>query len=328
MISLWPILRQFFIPLLVLFGQIHNNSFAAERVSKDSLQPLPYLTNHSLSDSLSFVLPFSRAGNLILIQAKADSIEGNFILDTGCPHLVLNHTYFRHYPISEAAEERTGITGSEFSASSVLIREFSLGGMRYDRIKADLANLGNIENTKGVRILGLIGMQLLNRFELILDYDKNLIYFHLISRKEASVYSHAMLKDTSVYNVIPIEMIDQRIMIRGELSGKKIRLIIDSGAETNMLDSRLPSKIFENVTITGKLKLSGAGDTKIEVLRGDLNALKIGNESFESMPVLIANLEKTCFSYGGCVDGILGFDFLSLRKLGFNFVTGKMYIWK
>ena len=56
--------------------------------------------------------------------------------------------------------------------------------------------------------------------------------------------------------------------------------------------------------------------------------MKIGNKEIGSITVMVVNLEYTCFSVLGCVDGVLGFDFLSLHKIGFNFVTRKMYIWK
>src|SRR5215207_700895 len=58
-----------------------------------------------LSDSSSCIIPFNRVGNLIVIKAKVDTTEGNFILDTGAPHLVLNLTYFRDYPITTRADE-------------------------------------------------------------------------------------------------------------------------------------------------------------------------------------------------------------------------------
>lgn len=279
------------------------------------------------SDTGSFILPFSRAGNLILVQAKADSIEGSFVLDTGCPHLVLNLTYFRDYPV-HAGEERTGATGAGFSASRTHVADFGIGPFHQYRLEADLANLGNIENSKGVRILGLIGMELLTGFEMIIDYEKNLIYLQRVNRKLALASRHPMLADTSQYNIVPITITDSRIMVQTVLAGKKVKLIIDSGAETNLLDSRLPDKVFEQVSVTGRTTLNGAGNARIEVLKGDLRSLVIGARTVESLPILITNLEKTCFSYGGCVDGILGFDFLSLKKIGFNFVTGKMYIWK
>jgi hypothetical protein len=63
-------------------------------------------------------------------------------------------------------------------------------------------------------------------------------------------------------------------------------------------------------------------------LYGSLSDMKIANENIGQLPVLITSLENTCFSYNGCIDGVLGFDFLSLHKIGFNFVTRKMYIWK
>ena len=280
------------------------------------------------ADSSSFIIPFSRAGNLILVKATADTTTGNFVLDTGAPHLVLNLTYFRNYPVHSSEGEGKGITRSAFITSQTTIADFSWGPEHYYRLNADLANLGNIENSKGVRILGLIGMELLRNFEMIIDYEKNLIYLHRFRRKAPSSFRNELLADTAAYSVVPITITDNRIMLQSVLAGKKIKLIIDSGAETNLLDSRLPDKVFENVSITGRTILSGAGAGKIEVLKGDLQQLQIGNQSLSNLPVLITNLERTCFSYGGCVDGILGFDFLSLKKIGFNFVTNKMYIWK
>ncbi|MEO8405513.1 MAG: hypothetical protein ABI480_12985, partial [Chitinophagaceae bacterium] len=159
-------------------------------------------------DSISAVIPFSRAGNLILVKAKADSIEGNFILDTGSPFLVLNITYFRDYPSEEiVTEEQAGMNGTAGSVLQTMVREFSFGGIEYSRLKANLVDLGSIENNKGVKVFGLIGMQLFRQFEMIIDYDKNLIYLHRIAKKEAAVYRHEMLKDTSAYREMPIDIV-------------------------------------------------------------------------------------------------------------------------
>ncbi len=194
--------------ILVAFAAAFATASASTVADNDTLTAscirIELLASVSDADSSTFIIPFSRAGNLILVQAKADTTEGNFVLDTGCPHLVLNLTYFRDYPINANDEDRKGITGAKFTASRTTVASFSFGTARYYRLQADLANLGSIENTKGVKILGLIGMQLLDKFEMIIDYEKNLIYLHRISRKEASSYQHEMLKDTSNYNVVPI----------------------------------------------------------------------------------------------------------------------------
>jgi hypothetical protein len=281
------------------------------------------------NDTNTMAIPFSMAGNLIIVKAVADTMEGNFILDTGAPYLVLNLTYFRDYSqrvIDQA--EQTSMTGSSPTVAKTRVRTFTFGPLVFSPLDADLANLGHIENSKGVKILGLLGMELFRQCEMIIDYEKNLIYLHKISRKEAATYTHEMLKDTSAYRTFPIEITDNRIMVNTVMAGKKLKFIIDCAAERNVLSSKLPEKVFDHVVITGRVMLAGVDERKVEALYGDLKNMKMGSYDMGTLPMLITNLENTCFSYAGCIDGILGFDFLSLHRIGFNFVKRKMYIWK
>ncbi|MET0464031.1 MAG: pepsin/retropepsin-like aspartic protease family protein [Chitinophagaceae bacterium] len=280
------------------------------------------------TDSSTCIIPFTRVGNLIVIKGSADGLEGNFILDTGAPRLVLNMTYFRDYPMLAGEEEAGGITGGSSGNSPTALKKFDFGPVHYDRIEADRVNLGHIENTKGIKILGLMGVQLFKQFEMILDYEKSLIYLHLITRKEASSYRSEMLADTSQYNEFQIDLLEDKLITYAEMVGKKLTFVIDTGAESNVLDSRLPNKIFENVAITRRILLTGSGNKKVEALYGDMKNMKLGKLDIATLPVLVTNLEKMCFSYNKCLDGMLGFDFLSMHKIGFNFVKRKMYIWK
>jgi hypothetical protein len=278
------------------------------------------------SDSASCIIPFTRAGNLILIQAKADTASGFFVLDTGTPGLVLNLTYFRRYPTSNPVESG-GVTGGTLSAQTS-VDSFHLGPISYRHIDADLINLGHIENNKGVKIFGLMGLSLFERFEMIIDYNTNSLYLHLINKKEAATYRSPQLLDSTTYNIIPIDIEEHKMIVYLFLKGRKLKFIIDSGAETNVLDSRLPGKIFEQVEITRRVILNGSGNHKVEALYGDVKGLRLGNQDIAALPVLITNLQSMCDAYNNCLDGMLGFDFLSLHKIGFNFVNRKMYIWK
>jgi hypothetical protein len=113
-----------------------------------------------------------------------------------------------------------------------------------------------------------------------------------------------------------------------EVAGKKLKLVIDCAAESNIIDSRLPNKILELITITRRVKLTGPGERKVDALYGSLASMKMGLQQISNLPVIILNLEYTCFNDDLCVNGVLGFDFLSQHKIGFNFVSRKMYIWK
>jgi len=296
--------------------------------AKTAAAPVPTISIDPIvsSDSATCIIPFTRIGNLILIQAKADTTTGFFVLDTGAPGLVLNITYFRNYPTSNPIESG-GLTGS-VPATRTTVDSLRLGPISYFHLDADLINLGHIENNKGVKIFGLLGMRLFEHFEMIIDYSAGVIELHLIGRKEAALYHSAQLADAAAYNTIPIDIEEGKIIVYLYLKGKKLKFIIDSGAETNVLDSRLPNQVFEQVVITRRVTLNGSGDHKVEALYGNLKGLQIGGHEIGSLPVLITNLESMCDAYNNCLNGMLGFDFLSLHKIGFNFVNRKMYIWK
>ena len=262
-----------------------------------------------------------------MIEARADTTTGNFILDTGAPGLVLNITYFRNYPTVLPASGG-GITGSIPAVAHTTVGKFSFGAIKYNNLQANVINLGHIEDTRGMKIFGLLGVNLFKQFEMIIDYQRSVIYLHLIRRKESAIYKSEMLEDTLAYNTFPIDITENKIITRAEVSGKKLNFILDTGAESNVLDSRLPNRIFENVTISRRVTLSGTGSEKVEALYGDLKNLKIGNKTMEPLPILITNLEQMCLSYDYCIDGMLGFDFLSQHKIGFNFVKREMYLWK
>jgi Aspartyl protease len=282
------------------------------------------------TDRADFVLPFSRAGNLILIKAKADAIEGSFILDTGAPGLILNMTYFRDYPVSEhyAGEEGGGITGSVAGYGHTVVKKLSFGAVNYFKVEADRINLGHIENSKGIKIFGLLGVQLFKQFEMIIDYENSEIHLHHITKKDGKNYQHPLLSDTSSYSVFPIDLLENKILAFGKVGTRKLTFLVDTGAESNVIDSRLSGSVLDNVIITRRMVLNGAGNKKVDALYGDMSNLTFGDRSITSMPVLVTNLEKMCFAYNRCLDGMLGFDFLSMHKIGFNFVKRKMYIWK
>jgi len=275
------------------------------------------------------VIPFVRAGNLILLPAAIDSVKGNFILDTGAPGLVLNLTYFRNYrTTTHENESQAGLNSIQTSRVTTLIHKLQLDCISYQNIDADLVNLGHLENAKSVKILGLLGLELFKRFEMIIDYENNVLYLYNIPKKKKSRFRSELLKDTSSYQTLDINIVENKIITRMWVGGKRLRFIIDSGAEGNLLDSRLPNSIFDNVQVNRRVKLLGTGNEKVDALAGNLDNLRAGNMKIDNLPVMVTNLEKSCLSYINCTDGILGFDFLSLHKIGFNFVEQKMYIWK
>lgn len=281
------------------------------------------------ADSSTCTIPFLRAGNLILLQANVDGTPGSFILDTGAPGLVLNITYFRnHRVLEEVNEEQRGITGTVSNVKRTEVATVRFGCIVAGSQTADLVSLAHLENNKGRKIFGLIGLSLLKQFEVIIDYDNNELQLTKLNKRGAPADGTASPADKTGYDIIPIQVWDNKIVTSTIIGGKKLRLVIDTGAESNLLDGRLPGKVLDSVDIDRRIMLNGAGAQKVEALYGNLRNLSLDGHIFYNLPVIVTNLANTCLADNSCADGILGYDFLSLHKIGFNFVTNKMYIWK
>ena len=281
------------------------------------------------SDTADCVIPFIRAGKLILVQGKVDTTQGNFVLDTGAPELVLNSTYFRDYPVTEThMEERRAITATSSLAQRTMVEKFQLGTFHYFRIEADMVSLGHIENLRGVKILGLLGVSLFRECELIIDPVNQVLRLHHIRKKEAKVYQSPLLKDSSTYITYPFDLKDNRILVKAQIAGREVKFVLDCAAETNLVDSRLPQKVLDSIAIIGRIFLTGSEAAKKEALSGTIPWLSIGPLMVKRLPVVITSLANTCFDGVDCIGGVLGDDFLSRYQIAFNFVTCKMYIWR
>lgn len=279
------------------------------------------------ADTPTCSIPFTLAGKLILVKGHADSTVGNFIFDTGAQDLVLNSTYFRDYNIDHSADEtQQSITGQGASVQRTTIKLFRLGTFKYYQAEAQLVSLRHIEDSRGVKILGLLGVSMFKDCEIIIDYKNSLIHLHHISKKERKTYQHALINTQSVIAEYPFDLVDNRILVSTSLNGKKLPFVVDFAAESNIIDSRLPNRILDSIQVSGRVMLTGAGSRKVEALTGHVKDLKIGNLPVSQLPVIVTNLEGTCFGKDVCINGVLGYEFLSRYTLAFNFAKRRMYI--
>ncbi|MEX1188901.1 MAG: pepsin/retropepsin-like aspartic protease family protein [Bacteroidia bacterium] len=270
-------------------------------------------------------MPIKRAGNLLLLEVKADSVIGNFILDTGAPHLVLNKTYFRNYP-TFGSVYASGITGSASPGVETRLGTLDFGGIYFNDVDADMISLSHLEEKKGVKILGLIGLNLFKNLEILIDIERSTITLYRLSRTgEPLMLDEIHSKQPK--QILEIEDEAGVLVITGVLNSKRLRMYIDTGAESCVINSGASRKALEKVKITGSRRLIGAGGKQIEVLSGKVEGLEFKNFQFKSLPVTIANLNGLSTSYGTKIDGMLGYDFLASGRMSFNLNKKKMYIW-
>lgn len=259
-------------------------------------------------------IPFKRAGRLIIIEAEVDSLRGNFIFDTGAPYLVLNRTYFRKYRKRKSATA-SGITGNSNAVDLVKVNSLKLKNIAYSNLDADLINLGEIENVRGIKVLGLLGLNLFKGFEMEIDVRNNILKLYRTD-EEGNCMKNPSAFECEIQQ--PIRVYDNTIFTDCYIAGKKLRFGFDTGAETNALNSRVNKTILASISISGRRRLSGAGDGNVEILFGRLNDFKMADQTILGMQTMITNLDGISDVYGTQIDGMLGFDFLSKGVVRIN----------
>lgn len=305
-----------------VFGQLVPDTshaiavmWANERQVDD---PIP----QCVSDEIT--LPFTLAGRLILLEARVDTMVGNFILDTGAPFLVLNKSWFRRYGTTAVAQA-SGITGGISDVMSTMVREVQLGEVVYNQVEADVIELNHLENSRGIPIFGLLGLNLFKSFEVRIDYDKQQLKLFRLDKKGKRLSGHTQEKPLEE---VPFYLSNNTLLLDGTLAEVPMRFCLDSGAEVNVLHNRLPKKAMSGVMINSRSILTGTGNRRIEVLRGTMTGVHFHKFKVPPMPVLITHLGNMSRAYNLRIDGMLGYDFLSIAPVSINFVTNKITFWE
>ena len=272
--------------------------------------------------SKPLIIPIKKAGNLLLIEAKLDGVTGYFILDTGAPYLVLNSTYFRNYPhIQDYAA--LGVNNVEVDIFRTRVDRLEIRNLFYENLDADVANLGHLENSRNVKILGLLGTNLFTAFVLGIDVQQQFISLHTpadFNKANSSV----------PFNRIPFVLQNNTISVNGAMNGVQMNFVFDTGAEINVLDNELPDAVYESFIVQKRNTLNSSVGETIDVFAGVVLRAEVADLPFLSMKTIMTNLDGIGKVYGIKVDGILGYEFLAKSPLfiDFNAQELKIYIRK
>jgi hypothetical protein len=194
-------------------------------------------------------------------------------------------------------------------------------GLKFSNISANVADLGHIENARGIKILGLIGTGLFQGMEMELDLKNNFLGLYHINRDGSRVYPE---KEMPADLEIPLEISSSLWFIKGYIAGKKLRFVLDTGAETNVLNTNISRKVIEKVELNNLTTLKGSNASTVQVASGTLPELYVMGQVYENMPFVLTDLSNLELAYDTTMDGMLGYAFLRYGRMVIN--TKKKYI--
>lgn len=268
-------------------------------------------------------IPLKKAGRLFLLEVTIDGITGNLIFDTGASGLVLNSTYFRdYYTLNNTAAG--GVTGYAGALRKTSIKKLQFGGLTYSNVGADVADLGHIENRRGVKVLGLFGSCMIRNMEVVIDLAKNQMELYRLDKSGKRIGSSSGTFKADLTS--RIQVIRDVIFLRATIGAKELNFCLDTGAESNILSSDAPSSVMNTVSILRRSDLRGVAGQQTDVLYASLGDFNLGTRKITGMQTLITSLDDISALYECQVDGMLGYDFFEQGVISLNMVTRQMGI--
>ena len=258
--------------------------------------------------------PFNLVGGLMFVDANFNGESGTYILDTGAPGLILNNQI--EIEPSESSYIASGLTGNA-SIDEFTVDEFKI----LDIVKKDFLayqmDLAHIEDEILHRFSGLIGSDIFDQSILVLDYKEQM--WGTVNEVEPALIASSY----------PFLMQDHFIIISIQVGGDKYSMILDTGAEINILDTDTALQIK-------KSKMKKIGTTNVQSASREhqttqsikLHKFQMGkhterNQEFSIMPFDFIN---DGLDFG--IDGLIGFPFFDGKKLALDFKTGTLHVFK
>ena len=264
------------------------------------------------------IIPFRISNGLMVFRAKVQGQMGNYIFDTGIPNMVLNAQYFNE---RSNAVSLPSINGSSAHSGRYTVRmeldDFTLWG------DASLVDLGTIERSKRMTIHGLIGLYALKRYEVVLDYERQEIQLHELTRKGDRKDGQATKVSEEILDLHFLEHIPY---LSGKVNGEDLLLGLDTGAELNVLSDKLLSRIKPKEGLNTQKRLLLLGRTSTRIAKIGLTNVQLGQIGRPDSEAIFMSLKQLNELSGRKIDGLVGLNFLRNFQITLNFKKKKIYI--
>ncbi len=247
-------------------------------------------------------IKFKNVAGIMLIPARADGVDGWFALDTGAMQTSLNRVYF---PDIEGSAAEVAVFDSGMSvakASSVTIREFTVGGRTLNDLPVILTDMTYVEKSlravePEICFYGSVGVDSFGERPFLIDYESS----------EITVEPNI---DVSRADRIPLCR-GAFTVIEVEISGKSRRFVFDTGANTCLISAELLDE-------TEAVPADEQGIYTIP-------RITVGSHEYRDVTAVFSDISRIRGKTEG-VDGLIGSQILSKQPSLVDLKGGALYL--
>lgn len=232
-------------------------------------------------------LKFELVDGLIVVQASKDGHSGNYILDTGAPHLMVNQK------VDKEDFQLWTVKGSQ-KGEKIDITTFEFGTILRQDVEAWAMDLTYIEDMIGRPVAGILGHTLLKEYCLEIDYQLKEI--NLIADRRR--YTNSSV-DYNVTSISIANYADHLPIVEIDVEGVNKKLVFDTGAAISVLNkSDVESTTSKSIAI---------------------NNIRIDNAPF-------CNRDLSELTSNETIDGILSVSSLDAAKVLIDHSSGRIFL--
>lgn len=267
-------------------------------------------------------IPFQLVNRLIVVDAQIGELKGKFLLDTGAEKMLLNLRYFEPNTLKRD-RAWVGVMGIETSIFQKEIERLYLAQTFFPDHQIHFLDLSHIEKKRKIKLLGVIGYDILSKFEFLIDFNKKEVILYRLDKKGAPFGQEPQKREP--IDSMTFELVKHLVILQASLGGRRLQMALDSGAEYNLLEKRVSKKVLAHFEAGAPLQLTTASAENIKVHSGTLHRLNCGPFENLSMRTLLINMDSITKSVGIKIDGILGYEFLKQMAIAVNYKKKKLY---
>lgn len=270
-------------------------------------------------------IPFKLVDHLIVVEAELYNKKGMFIIDSGSETMILNKVHFgKTYQFHRNTNKVSGVNELIDYSYKKRIKEFDLNGFKLENKISDVIDLSHIETSKKIKLLGVIGYNILKDYEVFIDLYLNQITLTKVDKKGNKLNNKVYLE--KIVDSLNFSLKKHTIVVNGTINKHKVKLGIDTAAEFNQINKSINKKALKYFIPKKRLKLNGVSNKTIRVLAGKLHRVKLNdNVYFGPMYTVLTNLNKMNEVFGIQLDGILGYEFFAQKRTIINYQKEKLY---
>jgi predicted aspartyl protease len=272
------------------------------------LAGLPVVARSLPAADTGVKLPFKLYGGYTIVVGG--SIAGlnhlNFIIDTGAVPSVVDRKVARKLGL-EGQLEQLSLFNQTIETRRVTLPGLVLGPIDTGPLSVIAGDLSSFERHLGVRVDGMIGLDVLSRQDFVVDYESGTIAFGAAPAGLGPLDP----AETSV----PFELGPGYAVVSLDVEGRPFRLMVDTGARSLILFAPRVRGRLAGVRKLSERVIGNAGGTVAltEVVLPDA-----------SLGTVRLNAQRAALMEGQApgsedLDGLLGVRSLGARRLGFDF---------